>query len=150
MRLLLINDELFSIEDQSRVLVQTLLTSDLVADYHTKKQALNAQDQVQQLRQIFGRKKEEVADLGHYGKYAPGLKEKQLALQKLKRQLDFEPTVAEFKVAEMDVQEKLDTIVSSLARVISCDIKVDTGNPFFEGKQTHDHHHGCQGGCHHG
>lgn len=62
-----------------------------------------------------------------------------------KRALDLNEIVANYRFAETNVQTLLDTIGLKIAQLISEDIKVDAGNPFFERGKKHS---GCGGSCH--
>ncbi len=64
---------------------------------------------------------------------------------KAKRALDLNEIVANYRFAETNVQTLLDTIGLKIAQLISEDIKVDAGNPFFERGKKHS---GCGGSRH--
>ena len=97
---------------------------------------------MQAIRQDFLRKKEAFEQIAAYGSYAPDHREKQRALRKAKRVLDVHPAVAEFRFSETELQGILDEMGIKIAHCISDEIKVDTGNPFFETRSS------CGGKCH--
>ncbi len=55
--------------------------------------------------------------------------------------MDLDPRVADFKVAENELQSLLDEISKIIGHSVSENIKVPTGNPFFE-----RHSGGCGSG----
>lgn len=138
------DDRFFEIEDQVSAVVHALAVSPSFEKYlQAKKQVYNDQKAVL-LKQVFNEKKRSFEKIADYGTYAPGYKEQQREVRKAKRALDLNEKVAEFRLAETDLQNLLDEIGLTVAQTISSEIKVDAGNPFFvTGK-----HSGCGGNCH--
>lgn len=126
------NEQLFAIEDQMDNLCEVLIKSATFQNYLTQKRLMYEDKKARALRSDFIAKKEAFDAVAVYGKYAPDYREKQLSLRKAKRALDLYPKVAEFRLAETDLQSLLDTIGSRIASTVSEGIKVDAGNPFFE------------------
>lgn len=139
---MIINEELFALEDQCDNLVASLLKSQIYSDYCFNKELL-VDESVQQLLADFNQKKNNFEKIADYGIYAPDYREKNRALRKSKRALDLNPKVAAFRGAETALQSVLDQVCLEIASCISDTIKVDAGNPFFEGGQS-----GCRGNCH--
>lgn len=139
---LIYDEHFFEIEDQVEQLLNSLMNSQIFDSYLMKKQEVNQNQEVLEIRADFSQKKEAFNQISAYGNYAPDYREKQRSLRKAKRVLDLHPTVAEFRVAETDLQGILDEIGIKIARSISDEIKVETGNPFFESKSS------CGGKCH--
>ncbi|MFV0558520.1 MAG: YlbF family regulator [Enterococcus sp.] len=137
------DEHFFSLEDQMERLVQGILNSQVMGNYLDKEGLLHSDPTVKKLRDSFSNQKQDFELIAPYGKYAPGYKEKMQQTRRAKRDLDLHPMVADFKVAELDLQTALDVISTQIAQSISEQIKVETGNPFFEGK-----HRGCGGNCH--
>ena len=136
------NEQFFEIEDQVEKLLKNLKESQAFDSYKENKQRLYQDTEVQDLRKDFLNKKDAFERVAAYGGYAPDHREKQRALRKAKRVLDVHPLVSEFRFSETEFQGILDTISINIAHSISDEIKVDTGNPFFESRSS------CGGKCH--
>lgn len=134
----------FKVEDQLEVVFKKLVQSVTFQKYLEQKALLKETREVQELQNMFIQAKIEYERIEPYGKYAPDFREKKRAVRQAKRSLDLHPVVSEFRISETGLQAVLDEITIQLARTISSDIKVDTGNPFFETKSS------CGGSCHHG
>jgi len=65
-----------------------------------------------------------------------------MQIREYKREMDLDPLVAEFKLAENDLQSLLDHISMLIGNAVSKQIKVPTGNPFFD----NGHGSGCGSG----
>ncbi|MBL1225947.1 YlbF family regulator [Enterococcus sp. BWR-S5] len=141
---MIVNESLFDIEDQTELLIQTVLTGKTVEQYRGNREAMNCSELVQEKLAGFLISKAEFERIESYGSHAPDFRTKQRAVRQAKRQLDMCEEVADFRVSETEVQDILDTISSAIAKTISEDIKVDAGNPFF----TKGNNHGCGGSCH--
>ena len=142
---MIVTEHLFAIEDQTECLISALLESDAVQNYKEAKKAMYASAEVAQLQKAFLEAKSAFERVEAYGIHAPDFREKQRALRKAKRALDLNEIVANYRFAETNVQTLLDTIGLKIAQLISEDIKVDAGNPFFERGKKHS---GCGGSCH--
>lgn len=140
---MIINDQLFELEDQCDRLTAAIAESVSFQDYVEKKVAVYQDDHISELIQDFVNKKAAFEKIEAYGLHAPDYREKNRALRQAKRKLDLDPEVAEFRIAETNLQELLDSICLSIAETISDTIKVDAGNPFFEKGNA-----GCRGNCH--
>lgn len=140
---MIINDELFELEDQCDKLIAAILTSQSFLEYQEAKQNMAASETATLRKIEFQQQKERFDKIAAYGTYAPGYREEKRALWQKKRKLDMDEAVASFRVKETNVQTILDTLVQVLATTISTEIKVDAGNPFFTTK-----HSGCGGHCH--
>lgn len=141
---MMITNDLFEIDDQIEKLVAAILTSNSTRTYQEAKKQLNNSTAVQEKKQSFMRERDALEQLEQYGSYAPNIKEKQRKVRKAKRVLDLTEEVAEFRMAEMTIQTILDTISLAVARAVSEEVKVTTGNPFFEKERKT----GCGGNCH--
>ena len=142
---MIVTEHLFAIEDQTECLISALLESDAVQNYKEAKKAMYASAEVAQLQTAFLEAKSALERVEAYGINAPDFREKQRALRKAKRSLDLNEIVGNYRFAETNVQTLLDTIGLKIAQLISEDIKVDAGNPFFERGKKHS---GCGGSCH--
>lgn len=140
---MIIDEALFSLEDQAFHLIDCIKNSQVFTHYVATKKRMDNCPEVKQLKQTFLREKECFERVADYGKFAPDYLEKQRTARRAKRALDFNEKVAQFRLAETDLQTLLDEISQRLAQTVSPEIKVDAGNPFFE---TGNHH--CKGNCH--
>ncbi|MGC6767616.1 YlbF/YmcA family competence regulator [Enterococcus sp. LJL128] len=141
---MIVNESLFDIEDQTAVLVQSVLNSDMMVSYRKNRNDMTGSDEVQEKLTGFLAARADFERIENYGAHAPDFRSKQRALRQAKRQLDMCEEVAEFRFSETEVQTVLDSLSSAIAKTISDDIKVDAGNPFF----TKGSNHGCGGSCH--
>ncbi|MBO0460429.1 YlbF family regulator [Enterococcus sp. DIV1298c] len=139
---MIINDELFQLEDQCNQLVQTILTSHLMEQYLKNKKEMDRSIKVAQLKNEFISSRQAFEKIEPYGKYVPEFREKQRAVRQAKRQLDLNEEVAAFRISENELQKILDSIGKQLAHTISTEIKISAGSPFFEKSE------GCGGNCH--
>lgn len=140
---MIFNETVFEVESLTSELSNSIIKSQLVTDYISSYQIMNASDEVAKLKKEFKEVKEAFEKVEPYGKYAPDFKEKRRAVRKVKRSLDTNELVSEFKFNETSLQNMLDYITFDIARSISNDIKIDAGNPFFEFARR-----GCGGSCH--
>ncbi|MBC1434615.1 YlbF/YmcA family competence regulator [Paenilisteria rocourtiae] len=105
---------------------------------HQMETSLQTQQRIKRLAKI----KEQYDEVQRFGRYHPDYKEVNRLARQYKRDVDMDEHVAAFRQAEMDLQSLLDEISLILADAVSENIKVPTGNPFFETKSS------CStGGC---
>lgn len=137
------NQEVFEIEDLVVNLSEKLNSSQLVASYVNSFFEMDRNQEVDELKRDFLKAKSDFEKIEAYGNYAPDFKEKRRAVRKMKRQLDTNKLVGEFKYNETSFQNILDYMTFDIATSISNEIKIDAGNPFFEFAKQ-----GCGGSCH--
>ncbi|MFI3684872.1 YlbF family regulator [Vagococcus fluvialis] len=140
---MIFNETVFEVESILTELSNSINESQLVADYISSYHVMNKSDEVAKLKKEFKEVKEVFEKIEPYGKYAPDFKEKRRAVRKVKRELDINELVSNFKFNETSLQNMLDYITFDIAKSISDDIKIDAGNPFFEFAKR-----GCGGSCH--
>lgn len=140
---MIFNETVFEVESILTELSNSINESQLVADYISSYHVMNKGDEVAKLKKEFKEVKEAFEKIEPYGKYAPDFKEKRRAVRKVKRELDTNELVSNFKFNETSLQNMLDYITFDIAKSISDDIKIDAGNPFFEFAKR-----GCGGSCH--
>lgn len=140
---MIINEELFALEDQAEQLVATIVKSKSFADYQKADKELKEDKEAQKLKAEFQQAKQTYEQVAEYGAFRPEVRDYQRAAGRAKRKLDFHEKVAEFRLQETNVQEILDSVCLTLAETISDEIKVDAGNPFFQTGKSH-----CGGKCH--
>ncbi|WNS77056.1 YlbF family regulator [Bacillus sp. DTU_2020_1000418_1_SI_GHA_SEK_038] len=85
--------------------------------------------------------KEHYEEVQRFGKYHPDYKKVMVSIRELKREMDLDENVAEFRKAENDLQSILDEVSVIIGHSVSEKIKVPTGNPFFDSLSS------CGGGC---
>ncbi|WP_433957700.1 YlbF family regulator [Cytobacillus horneckiae] len=89
----------------------------------------------------FVKMKELYEEVQRFGKYHPEYKRVMMSIRTLKREMDMDENVAEFRKAENELQRLLDEISVIIGHSVSEQIKVPTGNPFFDSSSS------CAGGC---
>lgn len=89
----------------------------------------------------FTKMKELYDEVVRFGKYHPEYKAVMKSIRELKRTMDLDHHVAEFRKAENSLQALLDDVSVLVGRSVSEQIKVPTGNPFFDNSSS------CGGGC---
>jgi cell fate (sporulation/competence/biofilm development) regulator YlbF (YheA/YmcA/DUF963 family) len=138
----LATSERIEILDQVDYLANMILNSDIAAQYRICLYNLKSNKESQRKIRQFVQLKDLYEDVQRFGKYHPDYKRVMKEVRVAKREMDLDPNVAEFKIAENDLQGLLDEISVLIGGAVSENIKVPTGNPFFETS------HGCSsGGC---
>ncbi|PMC38321.1 regulator [Bacillus sp. UMB0899] len=127
------------IVDHAEQLANLILQSEVVEEYRRSYDILKNNKEAQQLISEFTKIKDLYEDVQRFGKYHPDYRKITKELRDVKRILDLNEHVANFKKAENEVQSLLDEISVQIGQAVSVHIKVPTGNPFFESS--------CSGGC---
>lgn len=133
--------EYVSILDFTDELGQMVLHSDVMKDYHQKKLTLEQNEEAQQLIKAFLNIKEHYDDIQRFGKYHPDYQAIMKDVRQKKRAMDMHDAVAEFKIAERNLQNLLDEISEHIAGSVSLEIKVPK-----EGAALSDSGCGCGSG----
>ncbi|WP_066289476.1 YlbF family regulator [Bacillus sp. FJAT-29937] len=102
---------------------------------------LNTSKETQRKIREFVNMKEHYEEVQRFGKYHPEYKTVMKSIRELKREMDMDDHVAEFRKAENDLQFILDDVSVIIGHAVSEQIKVPTGNPFFNSMSS------CGGGC---
>ncbi|HJV31438.1 MAG TPA: YlbF family regulator [Bacillales bacterium] len=142
---MLATSERIEILDQVDYLANMILNSDFAAQYRICLYNLKSNKETQRKIRQFVQLKDLYEDVQRFGKYHPDYKRVMKEVRVAKREMDLDPNVAEFKIAENDLQGLLDEISVLIGGAVSENIKVPTGNPFFETS----HSCGSGGGCGH-
>lgn len=140
---MIFDETVFEVEEVVLDLSNSIKQSHLVANYVTSYHQMAADIEVLKIKKEFKKAKDSFEQIESYGKFAPDFKEKRRAVRKIKRVLDTNDLVSEFKYNETSLQNMLDYITFDIAKSISDEIKIDAGNPFFEFAKR-----GCGGSCH--
>lgn len=140
--ILLATMENLALLDAADELSQMIIGSEEMEAYQVAKEALQTNPETQARIKQFTKIKEQYEEVSRFGRYHPDHKEVTRKARAFKREVDMDENVAIFRRAEMDLQSLLDEISILLASAVSDNIKVPTGNPFFEQKSA------CStGGC---
>ena len=133
--------EYVSILDFTDELGQMVLHSDVMEDYHQKKLTLEQDEEAQRLIKAFLNIKDHYDDIQRFGKYHPDYQSIMKDVRQTKRAMDMHDAVAEFKIAERNLQNLLDEISEYIAGSVSLEIKVPK-----EGAALSDSGCGCGSG----
>ncbi|EGL81650.1 hypothetical protein CathTA2_2836 [Caldalkalibacillus thermarum TA2.A1] len=137
--------DLAEILEETDRLAQLILRSEEVKQYRLCKQRLKQDKEAQKLIKRFVQKKEQFEEVERFGRYHPDYDRIKQEMRQLKRELDLNESVANFKKAERTLEAILIEISEKIAYAVSDSIKVPTGNPFFD--QIGCGGGGCSGGC---
>lgn len=139
---MLATTERVMILDAACELAEMVLQSEIVENYYQCIYMIKNDQTTQAKIKAFVNMKDRYEEVQRFGRYHPDYKTVMLDIRQLKRAVDMDPHVAEFKRAENDLQALLDEISVQIGRSVSEFIKVPTGNPFFDSQS------GCSsGGC---
>ncbi|TMW73102.1 YlbF family regulator [Alteribacter natronophilus] len=114
--------------------------SEIYADYIHAKQVMEKDREAQRLIASFLELKDKYDEVQRFGKYHPDYKQVTRDVREAKRQVDLHSSVAEYKKAEKELENLLREVSLIIADTVSKNVKVPTGNPFFD-------QDGCSGGC---
>ncbi|EIT84916.1 hypothetical protein A374_12755 [Fictibacillus macauensis ZFHKF-1] len=126
--------------DESYFLGKMIADSETAEQYRVCKNKLQEDSQAQHLIAEFSVLKDKYDEVQRFGKYHPDYKTISTEIRLLKRELDFHESISSFKKAEKDLEALLIECSTLIAGSVSQQIKVPTGNPFFDSKS-------CSGGC---
>jgi cell fate (sporulation/competence/biofilm development) regulator YlbF (YheA/YmcA/DUF963 family) len=128
--------------DEAEDLAKMILQSDIATAYQISLYNLRSNKDTQRKINSFTRIKERYEEVQRFGKYHPDYKLVMGQIRDIKREMDLDDYVAEFKRAENDFQQLLDEVSMIVGKSVSINVKVPTGNPFFDSGS------GCStGGC---
>ncbi|MED1469653.1 YlbF family regulator [Bacillus salipaludis] len=138
---MLATSERVELIENAEELAKMILESDVVEQYQISLYKLRHNRESQRKIKRFIRVKDQYEEVQRFGKYHPDYKKIMTEVREYKREMDLDPLVADFKLAENDLQALLDNVSVLIGGSVSEHIKVPTGNPFF------DTGHNCSGGC---
>jgi len=133
--------------EKAEQLAKMILASDIAEQYQLCLYKLQNNKETQQKINRFVNLKEHYEEVQRFGKYHPDYKKVMSQIREVKREMDLDPYVANFKVAENDLQYLLDEVGMLVAGAVSEQIKVPTSNPFFETHSSHGGGCGSGGSC---
>jgi cell fate (sporulation/competence/biofilm development) regulator YlbF (YheA/YmcA/DUF963 family) len=133
--------------ESAEQLGKMVLDSEIVEQYRICLYKLQKSKESQRKINRFVSLKELYEEVQRFGKYHPDYKRVMSQIRESKREMDLDPFVADFKLAENDLQQLLDEISVLVAGAVSSHIKVPTGNPFFDSHSSHGGGCGSGGSC---
>jgi cell fate (sporulation/competence/biofilm development) regulator YlbF (YheA/YmcA/DUF963 family) len=138
---LLATIERLEIQESAEELAAQILQSDIAEEYRRCLYKLKTDKGTQSKIQDFNKMKELYEEVQRFGRYHPDYKRVMMEIRQLKRDMDMDENVANFRRAENDLQDLLDQVSVLIGRSVSDNVKVPTGNPFFDSGSA------CGGGC---
>ncbi|MCM3717282.1 YlbF family regulator [Fictibacillus phosphorivorans] len=126
--------------EESLSLAEMVSSSSVASEYRKAKYILEQDKQAQEMISRFADMKEKYEEVQRFGKYHPDFHTVSAQIRMLKRELDFNENIANFKKAEKELEKLLIECSRIIAGSVSEQIKVPTGNPFFDESS-------CSGGC---
>ncbi|MGD6803553.1 YlbF family regulator [Rossellomorea vietnamensis] len=133
--------ERLEIQESAEELAAQILQSDIAEEYRRCLYMLKSDKGTQLKIQEFSKMKELYEEVQRFGRYHPDYKRVMKEIRELKRDMDMDENVASFRRAEKDLQSLLDEVSVLIGRSVSENVKVPTGNPFFDSGSA------CGGGC---
>ncbi|GAB4072331.1 YlbF family regulator [Barrientosiimonas marina] len=115
--------EYADILDYSDVVSNMVLKSDVMESYQDAREALNNDAEAQQLIKAFNDMKEQYDEVQRFGRYHPDFNKIMKEVRTAKREMDMHEKVAQFKIAERNLQKMLDDISEYIAFSVSDGIK---------------------------
>jgi cell fate (sporulation/competence/biofilm development) regulator YlbF (YheA/YmcA/DUF963 family) len=138
--------DIASFLNEAHELGQTILQSEEAKHYLRSRTELGKDQEAQALIRSFVKKKEEFEEVERFGKYHPDHDRVKKEMRELKRTMDMNDNVVQFKKAERELESILNEVSKIVAFAVSEDIKIPTGNPFWD--QSGCGGSGCgSGGC---
>ncbi|WP_064093825.1 YlbF family regulator [Rossellomorea aquimaris] len=133
--------ERMEILDSADELSQWILQSDVADTYRKCLYKLRNSKDTQRKIHTFSRMKESYEEVQRFGRYHPDYKTIMKEIREVKREMDLDENVAEFRRAENELQDLLDEVSLLIGHSVSKNVKVPSGNPFFSSGSA------CGGGC---
>ncbi|MBY8912314.1 YlbF family regulator [Bacillus sp. YC2] len=133
--------ESVKLQSEAEQLAGMILQSETAENYRDCYKRLREDEEAGRIIRSFMSIKEQYEDVQRFGKYHPDYREISRKMRDIKRELDLNDKVADFKKAETELQSLLDEISVEIGTAVSEHVKVPTGNPYFDGLSS------CGGGC---
>ncbi|KRG14142.1 YlbF family regulator [Lederbergia galactosidilytica] len=118
-----------------------IIHSEVADKYRFYYNKLQKDPETQRKIKSFLEMKDLYEDVQRFGRYHPDYKEIMVKTRERKREMDLDENIANFRRVENELQSLLDEVSVMIARSVSEQIKVPTGNPFFETGSS------CGGSC---
>lgn len=126
--------------DASDELSGMIRSSDIYHHYFEARQNMLEDEEAKRLIEDFNQHKEKFDEVQRFGKFHPDYSEVTKALRIAKREMDLHESVSAYKKAERSLEKLLTEVSEALAASVSPNIKVPSGNPYFDNSS-------CSGGC---
>ncbi|NGP44364.1 YlbF family regulator [Bacillaceae bacterium SIJ1] len=133
--------EAVSVLDRVDSFTNILIQSECAIAYREAKTQMDNDPEAQKLIRSFQDLKERYEEVQRFGHYHPDYKTVMKQMRDLKRELDTHPSIARYKQCEDNLQSLLTEIAQAIGGAVSEQIKIPTGNPFFDNASS------CSGGC---
>ena len=127
---LIINEELFAIESQCDQLITSIKQSQAMENFQMAKAALDDSQEANNKMIRFNESKNKFEKIAEYGSHAPGFQELKKTVFQLKREMDLDTAIYNYRIAERDLQVQLDLIAKKIASAVSENILVSAGDAF--------------------
>ena len=127
---LIINEELFAIESQCDQLITSIKQSQAMENFQMAKAALDDSEEANNKMIRFNEAKNKCEKIAEYGSHAPGFQELKKTVFQLKREMDLDTAIYNYRIAERDLQVQLDLIAKKIASAVSENILVSAGDAF--------------------
>ena len=127
---LIINEELFAIESQCDQLITSIKQSQAMENFQMAKAALDDSQEANKKMIRFNEAKNKFEQISEYGSHAPGFQELKKTVFQLKREMDLDTAIYNYRIAERDLQVQLDLIAKKIASAVSENILVSAGDAF--------------------
>ena len=138
--------ETIDIIEKAEALGEIVIQSEIGENYFHHLYKVKNDKLAQQKMNKFVALKDLYEEVQRFGKYHPEYKRVNTEIRVAKREMDLHPTIADFKRAETDLQTVLDEISLKLGKAVSEQIKVPTGNLFFDSSSSSCSSGGCGSG----
>ncbi|MCY8464617.1 YlbF family regulator [Bacillus atrophaeus] len=135
------------LQSEAQKLAGMILQSETAENYRNCYKRLQQDEEAGRIIRSFMDIKDKYEDVQRFGKYHPDYREISRKMREIKRELDLNDKVADFKKAETELQSILDEVSIELGTAVSEHIKVPTGNPYFDGLSSCGSGCGSGGGC---
>ncbi|MFS0645059.1 YlbF family regulator [Siminovitchia sp. 179-K 8D1 HS] len=133
--------ERVEIIEKAEMLGKMINATDIAEKYRFYYHKLHQDKTTKEKIEAFVKMKEIYEEVQRFGRFHPDYKQIMKKVRELKRDMDLDENVANFRKAENEIQSILDEISMLIGKAVSANIKVATGNPFFEAGSA------CGGGC---
>ena len=133
--------DLTKILEETNQLARLIVHSEEAKHFRLCKYKLAQDIEAQRLIKEFTQKKEQYEEVERFGRFHPDYKRIKEEMRETKRKLDLNTHIAQFKKAERELENILNDVSKIIAFAVSEQIKVPSGNPFWDTQ-------GCGGsGC---
>lgn len=127
---MIINEELFALESQCDKLMMSVKQSKAMHNFQIAKAVLDASEEANRKITLFNEAKNKFEQIEQYGSYAPGFQELKKTVFQLKRDMDLDDVIYNYRIAERDLQVQLDLVANKIASAVSENILVSAGDAF--------------------